>query len=204
MPRKCKAELPGTKYGKWTVESIGSVRRRTQFWWCTCECGMRFEVRGSDLRSGKSAKCRQCFILQLRHRALSRVRSIRLNLDFKGIPKCDCIGSRATPSARMCRRHQTLWTKFALSPTDYEEKLQKQGGVCGYCYKPMGSDQNIDHCHATGKVRMIVHTRCNIVIGTLESLELSQVLAYKDLTNRSGLLDALNYKTQSILLGAAI
>jgi hypothetical protein len=55
---------------------------------------------------------------------------------------------------------------YGITPADYDRMLAEQGGRCAICRKPLGPQrQTIDHCHKTGRVRGIVHSRCNLVIG---------------------------------------
>lgn len=46
---------PGARYGRWTV--LDSTRSGIR---CQCACGQVAEVHVSNLRSGKSTRCRQC------------------------------------------------------------------------------------------------------------------------------------------------
>jgi hypothetical protein len=47
-----------------------------------------------------------------------------------------------------------------------------QGGVCAICKRlpPPGKPLSIDHDHATGKVRGLLCTRCNLMLGKVESV----------------------------------
>lgn len=51
----------------------------------------------------------------------------------------------------------------------YEELLKSQNYLCAICGKPRNEGTRnlaVDHCHKTGKVRGIVHMRCNrLLIG---------------------------------------
>jgi hypothetical protein len=53
--------------------------------------------------------------------------------------------------------------KFGITPDDYDQLLQKQGGVCAICHKPpkLGKRLSVDHCHDTGRVRGLLCFRCN-------------------------------------------
>lgn len=56
--------------------------------------------------------------------------------------------------------------RFGITTDDYDRMLADQDGLCAICTRPLGSrGQTIDHCHATGRVRGIVHSHCNLVIG---------------------------------------
>ena len=53
--------LIGQKFGRWTViERAPSRKGRAAYWICQCDCGTKREVRGQNLKNGKSQSC-GCF-----------------------------------------------------------------------------------------------------------------------------------------------
>lgn len=55
-------DLTGCKFGRLTVLSKGKARKRsdkgfTHYWICECDCGNTVEVRGDDLKSGRTQGC---------------------------------------------------------------------------------------------------------------------------------------------------
>ncbi|MGW9245807.1 endonuclease VII domain-containing protein [Streptomyces badius] len=77
-------------------------------------------------------------------------------------------GPRETPEARRAR---LLRSAYNLTPEQYTALLAEQGGTCALCGKPpqRGKSLVIDHCHATGVVRALLCTYCNVVIGIFEN-----------------------------------
>jgi hypothetical protein len=61
---------------------------------------------------------------------------------------------------------------FNLTPEQYDAMLIEQSGRCAMCDEPLLNGNNgshIDHCHATGRVRGILHGNCNMkYVGTIE------------------------------------
>lgn len=56
--------------------------------------------------------------------------------------------------------------KYKLSPEDYKALLQSQGGLCAICRDPPGKMiLCVDHDHATGRVRGLLHNTCNAALG---------------------------------------
>lgn len=66
---------------------------------------------------------------------------------------------------------------YGITLEQYEEMLKAQNSVCFICekeetatYKNTGRLKNlaIDHCHKTGKIRKLLCSNCNLIIGKLE------------------------------------
>lgn len=55
---------PGTRFGRWTIESIGPMKIHGKWavtsWNCVCDCGTRKAVAAGSLRNGSSTSC-GCF-----------------------------------------------------------------------------------------------------------------------------------------------
>lgn len=59
---------------------------------------------------------------------------------------------------------------YGLSPEQHDRMLESHAGLCGICKKAPAADSlgrtlNIDHCHATGKVRGLLCSKCNRGLG---------------------------------------
>lgn len=64
-------------------------------------------------------------------------------------------------------RDRDLIREYGITLVEYNAMLESQGGLC-LCGEPWGTTMDapvVDHCHATGKVRAILHRRCNVWIG---------------------------------------
>lgn len=63
------------------------------------------------------------------------------------------------------------WKKIGIVFTRaaYAQKLVEQGGVCAICGLPPSVKQvlAVDHCHKSGKIRGLLHNKCNAAIGAL-------------------------------------
>jgi hypothetical protein len=70
-------------------------------------------------------------------------------------------------------REYSLKRKFNLSPEEYNDLLEKQGGVCAICKQNCTRALAVDHNHTTGKVRGLLCNNCNRGIGHLrDSIDL--------------------------------
>lgn len=96
-------------------------------------------------------------------------------------------GLGLTPQCRPCTReyHKRYQTdhyirkrkarRFGITEAEYDKILDEQNGVCAICgdpsspngTKPDGTQRSfaIDHDHETGKVRGLLCTRCNPMLG---------------------------------------
>jgi hypothetical protein len=51
-----------------------------------------------------------------------------------------------------------------------EQLLQEQNNQCAICQEPLDpAEAVLDHCHATGRIRAVLHRGCNMYIGALEN-----------------------------------
>lgn len=54
-------DMTGKIFGSWTVVSKdGNTKGGAALWHCICDCGNSSSITGSDLRNGKSTRCRAC------------------------------------------------------------------------------------------------------------------------------------------------
>lgn len=80
------------------------------------------------------------------------------------------------------RRRFQLDKLYGLTVAEYEERLQRQAGVCAICHRdePIAHGRtgkkfrlSVDHCHDTGRVRGLLCQKCNRAIGLLgDSIDL--------------------------------
>lgn len=57
--------------------------------------------------------------------------------------------------------------QYGLTGEQFRAMNEMQRGLCAICSRPprSGKRLNVDHCHATGKVRGLLCTRCNTALG---------------------------------------
>lgn len=56
--------------------------------------------------------------------------------------------------------------KYGLTDDEFKAMLEKQGGLCKICVTSKATD--VDHCHATGRVRGLLCRACNNALGLLK------------------------------------
>lgn len=89
-------------------------------------------------------------------------RNLRLQLWRKTNPKLAKKGDR-----RKMLRH-----KYDMSPNDYSAMLIAQDGKCYLCKRSVERQLCVDHDHKSGKVRHLLCTKCNSVLGWIENFDL--------------------------------
>ena len=64
-------------------------------------------------------------------------------------------------------REWNLKTNFGMTIQNYEELLDKQNGTCDICngINENGNRLSVDHDHNTGKIRSLLCSNCNLMIG---------------------------------------
>jgi hypothetical protein len=75
-------------------------------------------------------------------------------------------------------RKSHLKRKYGLTIEEFDAMLAAQGGGCAICGYP--DADNVDHDHATGRVRGILCWNCNVGVGQFEDSEdrLAAAMAY--------------------------
>jgi hypothetical protein len=79
--------------------------------------------------------------------------------------------NRADARAQMRRYREAhpdrhIRSKYGLTGAEYDAMLIGQRGGCAICGEPPGSRKlAVDHCHTTGRVRGLLCTNCNKMIG---------------------------------------
>lgn len=69
-----------------------------------------------------------------------------------------------------CCYFATIKSRFGITKETYLKILRKQKYVCAICFgkDPLNSKLCVDHDHATGVVRGLLCTRCNLMLGHLD------------------------------------
>ena len=83
------------------------------------------------------------------------------------------------------RESASLFHKYGITSADKKQMYADQKGLCGVCFEPMqwGRDCHVDHDHVTGRIRSLLHQRCNIFVGYLEDQFIEKAKAYLELHN---------------------
>jgi hypothetical protein len=68
------------------------------------------------------------------------------------------------------RRHRKLRDRYRMTPEQYSKILEAQNGVCAICKQEFTSENPavVDHDHVTGKVRGLLHSMENSILGFVD------------------------------------
>ena len=73
------------------------------------------------------------------------------------------------------QRKAHLKRRYGITIEIYNQMLEEQGGVCKICHNKKDETLTVDHDHKTGKVRGLLCSHCNHVLGfaqdNLETLQ---------------------------------
>lgn len=61
--------------------------------------------------------------------------------------------------------HQIRQYRYGITEEEYKTILDKQDGKCSICTQDFIKTPHIDHCHETKKVRGLLCSNCNTMLG---------------------------------------
>ena len=93
---------------------------------------------------------------EVRFRSQCKICFNRINLE----------GKKKNPNYKKRKREFELKRKYGLDLETYENMKSNQNNLCAICNSPQrGKELHVDHCHSSGKVRQLLCSRCNLVLG---------------------------------------
>lgn len=96
---------------------------------------------------------------------------------------------KKTPRGKEVYRKSLLKRQFGLSLEKYTEMFNSQSGLCAICNKSQSYKMlAVDHNHKTGRVRGLLCSICNTVLGLL----------YEDMTTMKSMMDYIQKDTKLI------
>jgi len=100
-------------------------------------------------------------------RAKDRVRNQIRRTEHPDQDKAYSKAYRERNPDRMLERH--LKRKYNITLAQFQDLIRRSGNRCQCCRIPFSrllrQRPNVDHCHATGKIRGILCNRCNVLLG---------------------------------------
>jgi hypothetical protein len=198
-------DMLGRVIGKLTVTArLPNDSRGTAQWEVTCECGAKHTKSGFDIRSGRIKSCQKCVERGPSEKTIEILKQIKetgkreCSTCHDTYPIIDFGAERRnkhlkTPSrCKHCRRKEWFRKQYNLEEKDIEIMGKNQKGLCAACLLPLPTTENgsylvgkivaIDHNHITGKIRGLLHTQCNTIIG----------LCYEEVKTLEAIIEYIN------------
>ena len=138
--------------------------------------------RSAGMKDGHRHDCKACNLAAkaARHRANpgpARERVQQWRRDNPERYAANQARYRADGRKSAADRRSYLKRTFGITPEQYDEMLDAQGGGCAICRKPPRDDisLHVDHDHVTGELRKLLCFDCNAGIGKFrDDIELLQ------------------------------
>jgi hypothetical protein len=100
-------------------------------------------------------RCRRCKVSQVPSQyPTSQLRTYKRKNGKEKVPHHVC---------KDCRKERKLISQYNLTLREFTAMQAEQGGMCRMGCGKVGS--NVDHCHATGRVRGLLCSNCNTGLG---------------------------------------
>jgi hypothetical protein len=86
-----------------------------------------------------------------------------------GTTVCDNCRAEKRRDRQAYERRRSL-RKYGLTQEQYDQLLASQAGRCAACGtdEPGAKGWCIDHCHKSGRVRALLCSRCNVILGWVD------------------------------------
>lgn len=202
-----RAVVPGvgTTFDDWTVTGAPFRRAGSTYIQVGCSCGTAATVQLAALKGGRSKRCRPCGA-RLRYSSGAREYTCpRCQGEFSSSsvrPPSVCPDCRPEHQRELNREYMRLrgpayateiayrhrGKRFGLTPEDFDQRLQEQGGRCAVCDAAPCEDErrlSIDHDHSCcdhalsagrptcgGCTRSFLCVGCNLGGGIVDNIDL--------------------------------
>lgn len=161
-------------------------------------CGICGEVKVQTGKITKKWTCRRC---HRKHNKEYAKRNVA-KLSARGLAY-----KKANPAKEQrWQKANQLKIRYGLSWEDFQSKLSNQNQCCALCLKPFlylefpGSRKEasarieVDHCHISGRVRGLLHGRCNRLLGHAQDDPELLTLALEYVRKQKKIVVLNNYK----------
>lgn len=108
-----------------------------------------------------------------------------------GVPKfCrPCAEVRRKERLAKAYRRHSLKSNYGITEEAYDRLLEWQDGSCAICKRKSNARLHVDHDHATGEVRGLLCSKCNMALGGFQDNQRYLFSAFLYVARREGLLE---------------
>lgn len=141
---------------------------------CKCKHNKPLEdfARDKNNRDGRTYDCKKCRSIIYKKWMLDNPKKHKETQDRYAPYRKEYYQQ---PEQKLKYRKRFIERKYGISYEEYEKMVDLQRNVCYVCNRPEPDKRNahlaIDHCHKTGKIRKLLCSRCNKIVGGLEENE---------------------------------
>jgi len=128
--------------------------------------------RAQGTRDGHRGDCKACNLTRQRDRYLADPETAKARVKRWQQANAEEVNAyqrkrRQDPIVKNRDRAGHLRRKYGISPSEYDDMLAAQGGVCLLCSSPPRPPYSlhVDHDHATGRIRGLLCFNCNYALG---------------------------------------
>lgn len=145
-----------------------------------CRCAVVRAARKENPQKFRAAARRR--YLRTKEAYYRRQRDYRLRFPIKNKKQRAAYYAENKTMVDQTNRKNHLFRKYSITPEDYQKLVSIQGGACGICggEKPNGrsTNWNVDHDHSTNRVRGLLCTGCNRILGRIEKMGVGNIEKY--------------------------
>ena len=137
-----------------------------------------------DGLDGRCKPCKKAYVESLKYRTDLKVPAVPKVCNTCGVMKSvsgyntDIKNSDGLrKECRECKRDITILKRYGLTPADHTDLYDSQQGRCDICLKDIeqyAKSTHCDHSHSSGKVRGLLCSHCNLVLG--HAMDIPEVL----------------------------
>ncbi len=104
-------------------------------------------------------------------------------IEYNGHDSLDCsvCVAESVRLRNIWQEDKRLQRTYGITIADYDRMYEQQRGQCAICGRhqsALGYRLYVDHSHETGKVRQLLCSTCNTLVGMVENAKMSAILAY--------------------------
>lgn len=131
-------------------------------------------VLDKNRKDGLHPQCRACKVTYRRNREMSdeqrqRRREYQRNYARRPERRQQILGYQKTETGRAVKARSKRKSRYGITEDQFQEMLRRQNSACACCLVPFVPEYHaqVDHCHATRKVRGLLCRPCNLALGFL-------------------------------------
>jgi hypothetical protein len=159
------------KNPNWKVNEKGLICN-AQYVRVRCTCGTEKDVRCTRIIDGSTKSCGKSCKLLPENTGLKKCTKCKNYLDKTAFGNNKSKKDGLATECLKCKVIHYLNTEYKMTLDEYNQKLEKQNGLCAICNEPdqFNKDERwqplrVDHDHDSGKIRGLLCHSCNVALG---------------------------------------